>query len=54
MDEDWLVNDENVDERAIQQRLFENEQKQKREIEWNQGYREGVEWANENYMHVNI
>ena len=31
MDDDWLENDDNVDERAMQMRLVENEQKQRRE-----------------------
>ena len=54
MDDDWLENDDNVDERAMQMRLVENEQKQRREQQYNQGYKEGIDWANENYMHVNV
>ena len=35
MDDDWLEADDNVDERAMQIRMVENEQKQRRDQEYN-------------------
>ena len=52
--DDWLESDETIDERAMQQRLADNELKARAQREWNQGYVEGVEWANQNYMDVNV
>ena len=50
-DLDWLVSetDPSFDERGIEQQLYRNDLKRQYEKLFNQGFRDGSAWANENY-----
>ena len=48
---DWL-DDENAatfDKRVVEQKMFDNERNKEHEAVFNQGYKEGLNWANENF-----
>ena len=51
-DDDWLDSSDHVDENAAQQRLMQNERDQISQREQNQGYLDGLEWADHNYVKV--
>ena len=52
MDDDWLADDSEIDVRANEIVLMQNELDKIWQREHNQGYLDGVEWANENYSKV--
>ena len=54
MDDDWLMQEDEVNERDVQQRLHENHQKKEGENLHNQGYKDGLDWADEHFKSVDI
>ena len=53
VDDDWLEADDEVDQHVLNERLLENERQQISKREHNQGYLDGLEWADQNYRTFN-
>jgi hypothetical protein len=54
MDDDFFGDDSNIDTRALEKRLMDNELKKFQRNLFNQGYLSGLEWADANYLDYDI
>ena len=53
-DDDWLESGDNIDENATNQKLLDNERQHIKQREQNQGYLDGLEFADLNYTTFNL
>ncbi len=54
MDNDWLCEEDEVNESHEQSRVAANEQKKLAEQQYNAGYLEGIEWGEINFKSADI
>ena len=54
MDDDWLMQEDEVNERDVQLKMLENQQAKEAEKLTNQGYKDGLDWADEHFKSVDI
>ena len=54
MDDDIFFDDSELDPREQERRLADNEQKKREKEHWNQGYLTGLEWAEANYLTMEL
>ncbi len=54
MDDDFFGDESNLDTRALERRLMDNELKKTQRNLFNQGYLSGLEWADANYLEYDI
>ena len=54
MDDDIFFDESELDPREQERRLADNEQKKREKEHWNQGYLNGLEWAEANYLSMEL